>query len=136
MKTFNALPEPSEHASQAAVCSWWSYVCKSYGLPEWALFSIPNGSILAGDAPRRAIQMAALKRTGLRPGVPDLFLAAASPRDTTARGLWIECKRKPNKPSPEQNEFIAYLRRAGYHCVVSYSALESQTAISAYLKKT
>lgn len=35
--------------------------------------AIPNGSILAGDAKARAMQMNALKRAGLHVGFPDLI---------------------------------------------------------------
>lgn len=135
-----ASKEPSEHASQAAVCDWWRLACKGYGLPEFALMAIPNGAHLAGDAKGRAIKMANLKRTGLRPGVPDLFLAVRllfdGPNGTigSVPGLWIEMKRRPNKPSPEQEAVMLYLRQRGYHVVVAYSAEEAIKAISAYLK--
>ena len=132
--------EPSEHASQAAVCDWWRIACKGYGLPEFALMAVPNGAHLAGDAKGRAIKMANLKRTGLRPGVPDLFLAVRllfdGPNGTigSVPGLWIEMKRRPNKPSPEQEAVILYLRQRGYHVCICYSAEEAIRAISAYLK--
>lgn len=35
---------------------------------------VPNGTVLAGDGRQRAIQMNALKRSGLRPGFPDLIV--------------------------------------------------------------
>lgn len=35
---------------------------------------VPNGSILAGDATKRKIQGAMLKRDGLMPGFPDLLV--------------------------------------------------------------
>ena len=132
--------EPSEHDSQAAVCDWWRLACKGYGLPEFALMAVPNGAHLAGDAKGRAIKMANLKRTGLRPGVPDLFLAVPHLfhclDGTTAAipGLWIEMKRRPNKPSPEQESVLLYLRQRGYHVCICYSAEEAIRAISAYLK--
>lgn len=128
---------PSEHAEQVAVCDWWRVACKEYGLPEFALLAIPNGAHLAGDARGRAIKMANLKRSGLRPGALDLLLAVPLKYIMGGHllcGLWIEMKRKPNKPSPEQEEFILYLRQRGYHVVVAWSADEAITAIKAYLK--
>lgn len=135
----NVRVEPSESQSQAAVIQWWALACKGYGLPEYSLFSVPNGAVLAGNAQRRAIQMNNLKRTGLRAGVPDLFLAAPHPVQSTMPGeewlcgLFIEMKKKPNKISAEQADFIYYLRTRGYHVCVCYSADEAIKAISGYL---
>ena len=135
----NVRVEPSESQSQAAVIQWWALACKGYGLPEFALFSVPNGAVLAGNAQRRAIQMNNLKRTGLRAGVPDLFLAAPSSLGGEnaggewLAGLFIEMKRKGNKPSPEQAAVIMYLRTHGYHCVVAMSSDEAIQAIKGYL---
>ena len=123
---------PSEHHEQSLVCEWWRYACKGYGLPEFSLFSVPNGAHLAGDARGRAIKMANLKRTGLRPGVPDLCLAV--PRlDIGAGALYVEMKRKPNKPSEDQEKVILYLRQRGYHCVIAWSVGEAIKAITEYL---
>lgn len=124
----------TEHAEQCAVVAWFDFACHGYGLPPFALFSVPNGSVLAGDPRRRAMQMHNLKRSGLTPGIPDLCLAARCPRDPDAGALWIEMKRKPNKPSAEQVAVIDYLRRAGYHAVIAWDADEAITAIKAYLK--
>ncbi len=122
------LKEPTEHESQKAVVEAWAFMCTSYGLPEFALYAVPNGG-------KRHIKTASnLKAEGVRAGIPDLFLAAKSPRDTEARGLYLEMKRKPNSPSREQALVIEYLRRAGYHCVIAWSAAEAITAIQAYLK--
>lgn len=119
----------TEHQEQAAVCDWWKLSCESYGLPEFALFAIPNSA-------KRSFRLAAmLKAEGMRAGIPDLCLAAMCPRDPRAGALFIEMKRKPNKPTPEQTEVIDYLRRAGYHCVIAWNFEEARTAIEAYLKK-
>lgn len=130
---------PSEHAEQCAVIDWWAHACKSYGLPQFALIAIPNGAVLAGDARRRAMQMHRLKAEGLRAGVPDLFLAKPIPypgklaAGCLIPGLWIEMKRKPNKPSTEQETVILYLRQRSYHVVITWSADEAIKAIKAYL---
>src|SRR5258707_3449513 len=34
---------PSEHQAQCAVISWWRLACVGDGLPEFALFAVPNG---------------------------------------------------------------------------------------------
>lgn len=122
---------PSEHASQAAVCDWWRLACKGYGLPEFALFAVPNGGARHPAVGRK------MKAEGVRAGVPDLFLASVrywTGGHALCGGLWIEMKRRPNKPSAEQEAVILYLRQRGYHVCVCYSAEEAIKAISAYLK--
>lgn len=134
------LSAPSEFSEQAALCQWWAIACRKWKVPEMALFAIPNGAVLAGDAKHRAIQMSRLKATGLRPGVPDLMLAV--PLYTTslsgthtmhAAGLFIEQKRKPNKPSEDQLAMATMLRGAGFDVCICYSADEGIRAISGYL---
>ena len=116
----------TEHAEQMAVCQWWRLACKTYKLPEFALFAIPN-------AAKRSMALAAyMKAEGLRSGIPDLFLAMATA--TYCSGLFIEMKVKPNKPQPEQNKVIAYLRTEGYAVEVCYSADEAIAAIKEYLQ--
>ena len=127
--TVVARYRPSEHSEQTLVIAWFSLACKRFKLPPFSLFAIPN-------AAKRSFALAAmLKAEGMRAGIPDLFLAARSGRDQSAMGLFIEMKRKPNKPSAEQLEVIDYLRRAGYHCVIAWNADEAIRAITAYLKE-
>jgi hypothetical protein len=120
---------PSEHQEQSAVIDWWRRACASYGLPEFALFAIPNGG------GRSMVQAVMLKREGVRPGVSDLFLAArAGFRDVPGkRGLFIEMKVKPNKASDAQIEFGEYVASAGYGSWVCYSADQAIAAIKQYL---
>lgn len=113
----------SEHDEQVAVCQWWAAAAPSYGLPEHSLLAIPN-------AARRSYALAAyMKAEGLRPGTPDLFLAV--PHNGKG-GLWIEMKRKPNKPSDEQIKMLDFLD-CGYATTVCYSADEAIKAIKRYL---
>lgn len=141
---------PTERAEQMAVCDWWASYCKTRGLHENLLLSIPNGSVLAGDSKRRAIQMNNLKRTGLRIGAPDLMLAV--PRRhlhptnlgiginvagyltvDLFSGLFIEMKRRGEKGRPEQIAFADLLRRQGYSCVIACGADEAIRAVRGYL---
>lgn len=132
------IPAPSEHTEQCVVIEWWAHVCSKYGLPVFALFAVPNGAKLqfarnkAGN--RYSIEAARLLAEGMRPGVPDLFLASGSQSDTAAHGLFLEMKRKPNKPTPEQEAVLAYLRTSGYHAVICWNADEAMRAITGYLK--
>ena len=121
--------KPSEHESQVAVIDWWNWHCKKLDLPPFALFAIPN----AGAGAQKG-QAGKMKAEGVRPGAPDLLLAVVYvDRGALCPGLFIEMKRKPNVPSPEQAEFILYLRMQGYHVVVAWCAEEAILAIKGYL---
>lgn len=126
--------KPSEHASQAAVIQWFSYARKKYGLPEAALFAIPNG----GE--RNAIVGARLKAEGVRKGIPDLLLAVPKRTDLPTisviheSGLFIEMKTRTRKPSTDQLAAMSYLRKAGYEVALCYSTDEAIQAITEYLK--
>jgi hypothetical protein len=97
--------------------------------------SIPNGTVLAGDAKHRAIQMNNLKRTGLRVGAPDLFLAIPSfvGQMFLFAGLFIELKAIGGEASPAQLEMATLMRKQGYNAVIAEGFLEAQRAIMAYL---
>lgn len=147
MKPFKlAAPIASEAAEQSAVITWWSSYARTRGLDERLLIASANGAVLAGDAKHRAIQMARLKRTGLRVGVPDLFLAKsrhAKPIEVLAdfeptlfHGLWIEMKRVGGKATPEQVEMADVLRRQGYNVVLAEGFDEARRAIMGYLGHT
>lgn len=132
-KSRPSTSKPSEYQSQAAVIRWWDgFGCRRWSIPWFLLFSIPNGAVLAGNAQRRAIQMARLKATGLRPGVPDLFLAVGKP-SISAYGLYLEMKSAGGKLSDNQRAVITALRYGGYHCCVCFSADEAIRAITGYL---
>lgn len=114
----------NEHEEQAAVIQWKNLNLKKYpGLKN--LYAIANGGY-------RNIQTAVkLKEEGVVAGVLDLFLAC--PRGAYA-GLYIEMKVKPNKPTPEQLEFMDNVRQEGYSAVVCYSATEAINVITDYLR--
>ena len=116
---------PSEHAMQVVVIDWWRLACKGYGLPEFALFAIPN-------AAKRSYKLAAYMRAeGMRAGPPDLFLAVGR-RDL--HGFFIEMKRRPNKVGEEQERVIKYLQGAGYIVRVCWSSEAAIAWIEDYLR--
>lgn len=115
---------PSEHQSQCAVISWWRLVHKGYELPEFALFAIPNGGA------RDRITGSRLKAEGVRPGIPDLMLAA---RNRLCAGLFIEMKKIGNQTKAVQKEALAHLRLAGYACEVCWTADAAIATIKTYL---
>ena len=114
---------PNEHGEQAAVVEWAERRAGVY--PELRrLFAIPNGGPrLRGEAGRKVAE-------GLRPGVPDLFLPVASGE---WHGLFVEMKRLDGKVSKEQEDWIDYLRYAGYCAEVCYGAAEAIVRIEVYL---
>jgi hypothetical protein len=124
---------PTEAQEQSAVIDWWSRYAPAHGLDERLLIASANGAVLAGDAKHRAIQMARLKRSGLRVGIPDLFLAV---QNDLFAGLWIELKRIGGKATPEQVEMADTLRRQGYCAILAEGASEAIRAITAYLGST
>ena len=89
------------------------------------MFHIPNGGS------RNKAEAANLRRQGVKPGVPDIFLPA--PRGSY-HGLWIEMKVGKNKPTAYQNTYIDYLNGSGYRAVVCYGADEAIIVITEYLK--
>ena len=71
-----------------------------------------------------------LKRMGLSKGFPDISIL--EPRGEF-HGLYIEMKRKGNKPSDNQISWIMELRKRNYCAMVCYSADEAITLIQKYM---
>ena len=86
------------------------------------MFHIPNGGS------RNKAEAANLRRQGVKPGVPDIFLPA--PRGNY-HGLWIEMK--VGKNTAYQNTYIDYLNGSGYRAAVCYGADEAIRVITEYL---
>ena len=116
----------SEHQEQVTVIHWWRVSCNGFNLPEFCLFSIPNGGS------RNVIEAVNLKAEGVRSGVPDLFLSV--PRGGLS-GFFIELKVGKNKPSDKQIEFVTSARLRGYKADVFWSADDVISAIKKYLNQ-
>ncbi|MDR1081334.1 MAG: VRR-NUC domain-containing protein [Deltaproteobacteria bacterium] len=111
---------PSEYAEQVAVCQWLARA-----RPDVFWFAIPNGGS------RHLHEAVKLKNSGVRPGVPDLFVAAARP---PWQGLFLEMKRRSGSTvSPAQRKVMAVLEAAGYRAAVCRGADEAVKAIEEYL---
>lgn len=121
------LVKPSEYQEQGAVIDWWWKAHQSFGLPVFALYSVPNGAYLASGY----IGAAMLKKAGMRKGAPDLVLDAAR---GPYHGLRIEMKSENGTESAEQQEFGRYLEGAGYHFLFCYGAAPAIAAIQEYLR--
>jgi hypothetical protein len=107
MKAPRALPAPSEHSEQVAFVQWFRLQ-----FPGVLIFSVPNGSHLAGTIVQRAAQVARLKAEGMLPGVPDVEIPEWN--------LYIEMKRqRGGKLSADQQRIHDALRRAGKRVIVA-----------------
>lgn len=125
------IKKATEHELQCAVVRWWGMQCASYGLPAFALFSIPNANMLMGKADHPERVMAYLKAEGFRKGAPDLMLAVPN---GGAHGMVIEMKRDERAlVAPEQLAFQTYFARIGYKAIVARSSDAAIEAIRVYL---
>lgn len=115
---------PTEHEEQVALFEWASYNIQKY--PMLAnMFAIPNGGL-------RNIRTAInLKKEGVKAGVLDIFFAYPS---KGFGGFFIEMKRKGNKPSDEQIDWIERLTASGFKCSVCYNWNEAKNVIIEYIE--
>lgn len=95
-------------------------------MPELeALFHIPNGG------KRGKAEAARFQRMGVKRGVPDICLAVSR---GGKHGLFIELKRtEGGRLSPEQTQWLARLKDAGYEAVVCHGWDEARETIVRYL---
>ena len=94
----------SETQEQEALFRWADFAVSKY--PELELmYHVPN------EGKRTVSNGAALKRQGLKKGVPDICLPV--PRGNY-HGLYIEMKKIGGKPTAEQKYYINELAKQGY----------------------
>jgi hypothetical protein len=120
-------PRPLEVDEQAAV--FQHAALKARTDQRWGmLFSIPNGK--AASSIREAVNA---KRTGLKRGVPDMFLPWPA---GGWHGLFVELKRADGTRSdlkPEQVSWLVKLQAAGYQTAVAFGWKEAVAEIAGYL---
>jgi hypothetical protein len=93
--------------------------------PElWGMHATPNGG------KRQYMTAALLKAEGVKAGYPDISLDV--PR-VPYHGWRCEFKYADNRPSPEQEEWLAYLRAQGYYVTVKWSAMAALRDVLSYL---
>lgn len=115
---------PSEHQEQAALVHWAELASQSE--PDLGLlFAIPNGGY------RHPSVAHALKKEGVKPGVPDLFLPVARGR---SHGLFVELKAQEGTVSPKQKRWGDLLQAQGYAFAIAYGWEEAKDVITGYLK--
>lgn len=109
----------SEAEEQSALFQWAQYV------PELEhMYAVPNGGS------RHPAEAANLKRQGVKSGVPDICLPLPK---GSYHGLYIEMKVGRNKPSENQEEWLAYLSSVGYKAVVCYGFEEAVKQLTWYV---
>ena len=107
---------PSEHFEQREVVSWFRKKYKGI-----RIFAIANGGW------RSKATAAKLKAEGVSRGVPDLFVPQCN--------LWIEMKRtKGGRLSPEQRDWMEYLRKVGSTVLVCHGAEDAKNQIDEVMK--
>lgn len=108
----------------------------------WAVtFAIPNGGSRGGgksiiNKKGQAISTAVLegkrlKMMGVKPGVPDIFIAMPF---NGYSGIFIEMKSEDGKLTPSQEYMIPLLRQQGYFCVICKSAKEAMDVVLRIVK--
>lgn len=98
-------------------------VCRSWNI----CLHVPNGG------KRDAATAIALKRQGVKAGVPDICLPA--PRGIY-HGLYIELKAGKNTTTAKQRSWLDYLRQQGYFTAVCYGWQTAAELVERYLLHT
>ena len=120
----NQIPTPTEAQEQEALFRWAAFAVGKY--PEIKfLYHIPN------EGKRSIRNGAAMCRKGLKKGVPDLCLPVPSKK---YHALYIEMKRKGEKPSLQQLGWIDNLNLLGNRAVWCQGWEEAAKEIERYLK--
>lgn len=117
----------SESSLQQALITWAKTKIKDYPELLW-MHAIPNGS------KRDSREAMRLKSEGVKAGILDLHLPVAR---GGFHGAMLELKVPGGKcktPSPEQCEYILFLREQGYATIVSNSFEELKQFIVDYLE--
>ena len=120
MRNFR-LDDESGH--QEALFEWAAYHMDCMPELEY-MHHIPNG----GKRDKRTA--VALKRQGVKAGVPDLCLPVAR---NGKHGLYVEMKWQNNKTTEKQDWWLEQLRQQGYETAVCWSAEEAMDTIASYL---
>ena len=123
----------SEDGHQAALFCWAQQNLRDFPHID-RMFAVPNG----GN--RDARVGARLKMTGVKRGVPDVFLPVPKGRFA---GLFIEMKKpadrgkktQAGRTSSEQDSWLEYLAQAHYATAVCYSWEEAVNTLHWYYGK-
>lgn len=115
-----------ESGQQEALFSWAAY--QQGRMPELEfMHHIPNGG------KRDKATAIALKRQGVRAGVPDIHLPA--PRGEY-HGLYIELKAGGNSATANQKRWLKFLGQQGFYTAICYGWQAAAELIEKYLLHT
>lgn len=122
-----AQAQKSETSMQMAVVRWARKAADEWPGFEalrWLFHTANEGKVDPREAGKR-------QSMGVLAGVSDLLLLARSGRYS---GLCLELKRKPNRLSAEQRDFLDFAAANGYKTAVAWSVEEAQGVITDYLQ--
>jgi hypothetical protein len=123
MRNFK-LDDESGH--QEALFNWAAY--NTIRMPELEyMHHVPNGG------KRDKATAIALKRQGVKAGVPDIVLPAPK---GNYHGLYIELKAGRNTVTKAQKNFLEFLRQQGYYTAICYGWQNAAELIEQYLLNT
>ena len=122
-KRLKNIRTDTEAGNQEMLFAWSFYQLQRY--PELELlYHIPNGD------KRDAKTGIALKRQGVKAGVPDLHLPVARGEYNS---LYIELKVGKNKTTKAQDKWIEKLRQQGNKVIICYTWQQAAEEIIDYL---
>ena len=119
------IPRVSEADEQIAVLTWANMMSHRFPCLKF-MYHTPNGGS------RNIAEAANLKRMGVKPGVPDLFLPYPS---KGFHGLWIEMKTEKGRQTASQKEWQEWLNENGYLALVCHGVGEAINALEGYLNE-
>lgn len=118
--------QDDESGQQEALFEWASYQLGRMPELEY-LHHVPNGGKRDKSTAR------ALKRQGVKAGVPDIVLPAVR---AGYHGLYIELKAGKNTTTDNQKRWLGFLRQQGYYTAVCYNWQVAAELIETYLLHT
>lgn len=113
-----------EHLEAVAFINWWGYYANTKKIDERLLFAIPNGGFRSWVTGKK------LKAEGVRPGIPDYFLAIPL---HGYHGLFLELKIEKGKLAETQKTMISILGNNQYFCAVAYGTEMAMDLIRKYV---
>ena len=102
----------------------WAEIAKKANPELEFMYHSPNGGS------RHPAEAAKLKRMGVKPGVPDVFLPVPK---GVYHGLYIEMKYAKNKTTDKQNNFINFLKSQNYCVEVCYNWHDAAKEVLKYM---
>lgn len=120
-----SVPTRYEGDEQEALFDWAEWQLGLFPELDY-MHAIPNGGS------RHPAEAARLKKQGVKPGVPDIFLPVPRGR---YHGLYIEMKReKTGVVSDDQRKWIHFLESMDFKTTVCFGFDAAKYVIQAYMK--